>query len=1426
MSLVKSILFVLFSSSLWLASAQNIDSVEYFFDADPGFGDATRIYTGTPAPTINLEETLTASGLSLGFHVLHMRALIDEQVLMTLDSTKSTADGDGIDTAYFSYDTLKAWGSYQTRLVYVDPGGSIVSNIDAIEYFFNDDPGYGAATRIDLTDGLNVMDNIQFTASSLPLGFHVLFVRSQSVDGEWGPAESTLVYVDQSGALTINVDAVEYFFDEDPGYGNGTRIEVTSANLIQFDSLLTSSNLSLGFHTLFMRAQAESDGDWGSAQSRLVYVDPSGSLIIDVDLIEYFFDEDPGYGNGIQISPDAPSNLISVVGSLVSDTLATGFHTLHVRGRSTSGEWGSAQSSLVYVDITGPGVTPITQLEYFFDIDPGYGSATTIPVTPSMENPIVTIALAAGALGEGNHVVGVRAQDADGRWSVYESAPFAAYGPGRELDSASLAYIYKQLDGDNWTNNTNWLAGALDTWYGVDVVNTRVDSVQLSNNNLSGELPREAGYILNMKKLDLSGNNLIDTISAQLADLSLLEELILYDNQIDELADLSSITSLNTIHLDSNLLDFGDLEPYVGAANYTYSNQKVYNDFPVDSTAKINAPMTIDKTIKGANNIFQWYLNDEPVSGADIEDYILTPYLPIDSGNYVLRVTNSVVPGLELVTEPYHLGISDFEEDSLAMVSLYNSTNGTSWTDNTNWLGGDLATWNGITIQNQRVTDLSLPNNNLDGSVPWDFGYADSLVNVDLSNNLLVDTLPDSWEQFHALVTADFSENDLTSIPNLKLLTPPAHNLTTLDVTGNKLQFGDLETNLGIATFNYVPQDSISIYRDTLFDAGTESFLEFMVSGSNNSYQWYRADNENPTDESIISISTYDTLLFENPVFEDEDWYRMEATSAIITDLTLTSGYINLGISSLKRDSTALMRLYESTDGDNWALNTNWGTGNIVDWVGVTLNDLQDRVIGVSLSGNSLDGPVPPKFRDITKIENVDFSNNEISDLPNMTFMKEINSLDVSENRLGFEEIIYNLDVPGFVYDNQKKIKIEDPVRRLQFGTDDSLKVQVSGIGNQYQWTFNQFQGVSEGEISGATATNFFLDSINYMSMGTYYLTVNNPDLPDLTLQSEDFEMIAVTDVFGQIFDPDQTAYPKGDVILLEVFDGPFIHRDTSLVDGNAEYLFEDVDLGDYVLLTRPNVEEDPLYIQTYTGNSIYWEEADTLKLQEPVPGEDIIIQEDVESPPGEASISGIVETDFPDEARIDEIEARKRVKRAGCSIRRFRSAGRGEDGVWELFAYIESDENGEFEFPELPEGMYLFNVQYPGVPMNPDSDIELEVKPNSKIRLEALITEENITVNDVTLGLPLVIGGFNLYPNPTASTATIDYLVNRSIDRLGIKIYNGAGQNIFEEEIKHQPGKHRYGIDVSGWKDGIYYVVLQDGRRTMMVQMRMLVAH
>ena len=38
------------------------------------------------------------------------------------------------------------------------------------------------------------------------------------------------------------------------------------------------------------------------------------------------------------------------------------------------------------------------------------------------------------------------------------------------------------------------------------------------------------------------------------------------------------------------------------------------------------------------------------------------------------------------------------ELDSLALVALYNSTNGSSWTDNNNWLTGPVYTWTRVEV--------------------------------------------------------------------------------------------------------------------------------------------------------------------------------------------------------------------------------------------------------------------------------------------------------------------------------------------------------------------------------------------------------------------------------------------------------------------------------------------------------------------------------------------------------------------------------------------------------------------------------------------------------------------------------------------------------------------------------------------------------
>ena len=60
------------------------------------------------------------------------------------------------------------------------------------------------------------------------------------------------------------------------------------------------------------------------------------------------------------------------------------------------------------------------------------------------------------------------------------------------------------------------------------------------------------------------------------------------------------------------------------------------------------------------------------------------------------------------------------EQDSLALVALYNATNGPNWTNNENWLTGPVSSWFGVDVNigNNRVIRLDLRNNQLSGAIP------------------------------------------------------------------------------------------------------------------------------------------------------------------------------------------------------------------------------------------------------------------------------------------------------------------------------------------------------------------------------------------------------------------------------------------------------------------------------------------------------------------------------------------------------------------------------------------------------------------------------------------------------------------------------------------------------------------------------------
>ncbi len=1120
----------------------------------------------------------------------------------------------------------------------------------------------------------------------------------------------------------------------------------------------------------------------------------------------------------------------------------------------------------------------------------------------------------------------------------------------RKIDSLALVALYNATNGPGWATRTNWLTGPIDTWSGVNVVSDRVSALSLHDNQLTGTLPSEIGNLTaltsmvihtnqitgsipasignlsglttlyintnqlsgtlptsmgnltNLANLAIHNNQLTGIVPNEFANLSNLVFLRLDNNSFSQVPDFSGISGLTTLNVSNNNLTFEDIQPNLSVAGITYAPQKTISALPNQSVA-VGEPLNLTYTIGGTGNQYQWFKDAALIGGATSNTYTKT-FALTDVGDYYLQITNPAAPLLTLLTGTtsvtQDLNLIN-EGDSLALVALYNATNGPGWTNNTNWLTGKVETWFGVTVTAGRVTTINLRNNNLVGVLPAVLGNNSALTGLDLAQNQLTGTIPQEFGNLSALTFLYLMENQLTgSIPpqlgnlaaliNLWLqrnqlsgtIPPQLGNLAALrqlvldsnqltgdippqlgslsalidlrlfnnqlsgavpiefgdlaalnyiflhenqltdlpDLSGlsslisfrvenNHLTFEDIEPNIGIANFTYTPQDSVGVAQSLFLQTSSSTSLETNVGGTANQYQWLK-------NGTVIAGATGATYPLINPSFDDEGVYTFRVTNTLAPALTLQGRPVSIKVSSLQRDSIALRAFYNATGGPSWVNQTGWTTDPLTPgaWHGVTLNN--NRVTELRLPNNNLTGKVPAILTDIENLQVVDLSGNFLTALPDLTAITTLTELDVSENALDFSSLINNASLLTVDYRDQADLGTAR-TDSIRYNTDFKVGVAVQGEGNRFQWLRN---GTA---VSGATDSVYVIPALNRTNMGEYRLEITNPAVPNLTLRSAPQRVLATATLSGQLLEEANVPITKGLVRLLRIpTSGGYDTLRTQTVNNDGTFSLNNVVLDDYLLLGDADTVEHIGSLPTYLKSVIYWEEADTLFVNEDREDLDIVIQKrPAETPKGTGLISGVFEdTNIQEDGRTLR---NKRIANAGASVRRRVNVGKPEDEELVLVAWIFTNEEGEFEFNNLEQGEYLLNLQYPGYPMDPTSFINISIGTglSRRVQVEALVEQTNIVVKKlVVTGWDEAEQRFAVFPNPANGNMHIKIL--HSMNNLTYSIANALGSEVLQGTLPFTGVAH---IETGNLPAGVYVVTVAEGGATLQT-FRMVITH
>ncbi len=208
-------------------------------------------------------------------------------------------------------------------------------------------------------------------------------------------------------------------------------------------------------------------------------------------------------------------------------------------------------------------------------------------------------------------------------------------------------------------------------------------------------------------------------------------------------------------------------------------------------------------------------------------------------------------------------------------------------------------------------------------------------------------------------------------------------------------------------------------------------------------------------------------------------------------------------------DSLALVALFNETRSYNWENESNWLTGRLHTWYGVTV--VNGRVTELRLAENGLRHNVPNAITDLTALEILHLNNNAIQSIPDLSALGKLalREVNVAGNSLDFGSLEPNMnqDYTLEYLPQSDFISLSLLPRRVHEGEPFSVTADAGGTSSQYQWYMGrEALGSEPFPIPGANSQTYAVAEASAANAGLpLVVKVTNPVVPGVTLMGTKF---------------------------------------------------------------------------------------------------------------------------------------------------------------------------------------------------------------------------------------------------------------------------------------------------------------------------------